>query len=836
MPRDEEFRAKEKKFHKMTRDGLVERGAASGEETRISGREQDFDLRQARDSPDSLEDLSAKARHTRQQRPKDGDAPQAEPVEEADASPLEDSQPEGHEDAPREEPQEKSGNRRTRYQQKFSESSSASEAATEQPRTSKLQFAEDELPPDAPGKKLVKAQQKAERTARKLEQAEANLPARRKLRLEVEPDAATGNAKRRLKFEKEVISQQEHIKGAKPLRPVKKGANAAIGYAHKKIYENEHENVGIEAAHRTELVAEGGLRALNHRRKTAPYRKVSRLQKKTVKTRARAAYQQALHDNPQLRSNVFSRMWQKYRLKREYAKAARTARRTGQAAGKTAAVTKKAGGAVGRFASRHPALCLMAALLFLIVVLIFSLFSSCSSMGTGGIGAIAASSYTAEDQDINNAELVYTEWETDLQMQIDNAEADHPGYDEYRYHVGNIGHNPFELMGFLTASYQAFQYADVEAVLQELFAEQYSLEFVEEVETRTRTETRTDPSTGETYEVEVTYEWRILNVNLTAKSFTDVIAARMNAEQAQLFNVLMMTKGNRQYVSNVFGDTNWLPYVTSYYGYRVHPISGEKNYHKAVDIGMPQGTEILAGHDGVVTQAGEAGSYGLIVVLEGTMEDGKTLTTKYAHCSELLVSAGQEVKQGEVIAKVGSTGDSTGPHLHLEVLVDGQYLNPLYFADTGDHTGTNLIPGSAGGPEIPAYPGAPMGDGDYAALITEAQKHLGKPYVFGASGPNSFDCSGFVSYVLNQSGVASVGRSTAQGLFNMSTPVSRENAQPGDLIFFTGTYSAGTPVTHVGIYIGNGQMIHAGDPVQYANINTSYWTEHFYAFGRISTN
>ena len=275
---------------------------------------------------------------------------------------------------------------------------------------------------------------------------------------------------------------------------------------------------------------------------------------------------------------------------------------------------------------------------------------------------------------------------------------------------------------------------------------------------------------------------------------------------------------------------------TEYYGYRVHPISGEKNYHKAVDIGMPQGTEILAGHDGVVTQAGEAGSYGLIVVLEGAMEDGRTLTTKYAHCSELLVSAGQEVKQGDVIAKVGSTGDSTGPHLHLEVLVDGQYLNPLYFTDTGDHTGTSLIPGSAGGPEIPAYPGAPMGDGDYAALITEAQKHLGKPYVFGASGPNSFDCSGFVSYVLNQSGVASVGRSTAQGLFNMSTPVSRENAQPGDLIFFTGTYSAGTPVTHVGIYIGNGQMIHAGDPVQYANINTSYWTEHFYAFGRISTN
>ena len=227
-------------------------------------------------------------------------------------------------------------------------------------------------------------------------------------------------------------------------------------------------------------------------------------------------------------------MWQKHRLKREYAKAARTARRTGQAAGKTAAVTKKAGGAVGRLCQPPPSPLPDGGAPVLIVVLIFSLFSSCSSIGTGGAGAIAASSYTAEDQDINNAELVYTEWETDLQMQIDNAEADHPGYDEYRYHVGNIGHNPFELMGFLTASYQAFQYEDVEVVLQELFAEQYSLEFVEEVETRTRTETRTDPSTGETYEVEVTYEWRILNVNLTAKSFTDVIAARMDTEQAQL--------------------------------------------------------------------------------------------------------------------------------------------------------------------------------------------------------------------------------------------------------------------------------------------------------------
>ena len=142
-------------------------------------------------------------------------------------------------------------------------------------------------------------------------------------------------------------------------------------------------------------------------------------------------------------------------------------------------------------------------------------------------------------------------------------------------------------------------------------------------------------------------------------------------------------------------------------------------------------------------------------------------------------------------------------------------------------------PGTPGGPEIPAYPGAPMGDGSYAALMEEAQKHLGKPYVFGAKGPDAFDCSGFVCYSLRESGVKNIA-TNAQGLYNACTPVSRANAQPGDLIFFQGTYSTPNTVTHVGIYIGNGMMIHAGKPVQYASIDTAYWTEHFYAFGRLN--
>lgn len=824
MPRDREFRAKEKKFQKMTHDGLIERGADSGDETRISSRERDFDLRRARESSDELSQQQEK----RQSHSKATDGiPQSAEQNETDST--QDSL-----FGEREQPQTKNaqGNSRqhgTRYQQRFSEK----DGETMEQRPSRLHFTEDELPTEPPGKKLTNARRKAERTAQKLEVAEQNLPARRKLRMSLEADAETGKTKHRLKFEKEAISQKEHLKGAKPLRPIKKGANVAIGYAHKKVYENEHENVGIEAAHRTELMAESRLRIAYRRRKTAPYRKVSRLQKKVAKTSARAAYQQALHEHPELKKNLLSRMWQKQKIKRQYAKAAREAKRAGNAAKKTAVTTEKIASRAVLFVKRHPIIFGIIALLLLLFFLISSIFTSCSSMGTSGLGAITASSYVSEDRDIDNAELYYTEWETDLQMQIESAETDHPGYDEYRYQVDDIGHNPFELMGFLTAVYQEFQFSDVQSVLQSIFAEQYALDFVEETEIRYRTETRVDPDTGQTYEVQVPYEWHILNINLTAQSFSDIVAGRMDAEQVERYNILMATKGNRQYVSNPFGETNWLPYVTSYYGYRVHPISGGKNFHKGVDIGMAQGTEIIAGQDGTVSQAGEAGDYGLVVVLEGVMQDGRTLTTKYAHCSQLLVSAGQEVKKGDVIAKVGSTGNSTGPHLHLEVLVDGQHLNPLYFADTGDHTFGSLAPGTPGGPEIPAYPGEPMGDGSYAALMAEAQKHLGKPYVFGAKGPDSFDCSGFVCYSLRESGVKNIA-TNAQGLYNACTPVSRANAQPGDLIFFQGTYSTPNTVTHVGIYIGNGMMIHAGKPVQYASIDTAYWTKHFYAFGRLN--
>jgi len=307
-----------------------------------------------------------------------------------------------------------------------------------------------------------------------------------------------------------------------------------------------------------------------------------------------------------------------------------------------------------------------------------------------------------------------------------------------------------------------------------------------------------------------------------------VLNARMDSDQRQHFNVLMMSNGARQIVGNPF-DFDWLPNLTSLYGYRIHPISGVKQFHWGVDIALPTGTPILAGLTGMVVAVGyDAGGYGNYVVIE----DVNGLQARYAHCHEVLVSEGQTVDRGDVIATVGNTGASTGAHLHMEISIDGQRRNPIFFVETGNEGQPPLTTG--GWASIPAYPGAPMDDAVFAAMMDEAMQHLGKPYVFGASGPNSFDCSGFVSYVVNRSGW-SIGRLGAKGLSNICTPVSPADAQPGDLVFFWRTYDAPDPnaPTHVGIYIGNGMMIHAGSPVSYASINTTYWQNHFWGFGRL---
>lgn len=794
---------------------------------RLSANSREFDLREAKAGSVSADEL---LRRRQQERVREKTA---EKTPEADPENL-------REQAPETEKRHTLHQHGNRYQQRFQEAAKAEEQAPSAPeeikKPSKLTFDADELPlQDQPDRKLTKARSKVNRAAEKLEKAEKRLPSYRKLRMETSSDPETGKKKTRLKFEQEAKPQSAHVKGPAVLRPVKGAAGMAGIELHKKIYEAEHENIGIKAAHRTELVGEAGARTAYRLHKTAPYRKVARLQKRAARTEAKAAYTKLLHDHPDLKKKTLAKLWYKKKLQRQYAKALREAQKKGKRAKKTAVTTEKIAARVVESVKRHPIVWAIVGLILLLILIVASVFSSFSSLGSGGAGIITATSYLAEDQTISSADLIYTEWETDLQIRINRIEAERPGYDEYRYQIDAIEHDPYVLMGYLTSVYRDFSASQAETALRQLFNSQYSLSFTEETEIRTRTETQTDPETGEETEVEVEYEWRILNVQLSAVPMENLVVSQMSAEQKEICELLLMTKGNRQYVKNVFG-TNWLPYVTSYYGYRIHPISGQKNYHTGVDIGMPQGTEILAGHDGTVSLAGNAGGYGLCVVLDGKTKGGNSLTTKYGHCSQLLVSAGQTVKAGDVIAKVGSTWNSTGPHLHLEVLLDGEYLNPLYFADTGDFNERRLPEaGYAGGGENYLHYSVPpeaLSDAKFAAMLSEAEKYLGYPYVWGGSNPStSFDCSGFVSWVVNHSGW-DFGRLTADGLLHKCTPVTSADAKPGDLIFFQGTYNT-SGASHVGIYVGDGMMIHCGKPISYASINTSYWQSHFYTFGRL---
>ena len=315
-------------------------------------------------------------------------------------------------------------------------------------------------------------------------------------------------------------------------------------------------------------------------------------------------------------------------------------------------------------------------------------------------------------------------------------------------------------------------------------------------------------------EVEVTRtrDVDVLNVTLNSSSLTGICQDRLGIFQRELFAAYNETKGNLQMFGTPF-DFNWYYNVSSYYGYRIHPISGENQLHNGVDIGVPEGTEVLAGLSGTVTTSAYNDSYGNYVVIK----DSKGYELRYAHLKTRSVSAGAAITKGDQIGLAGNTGNSTGSHLHIELLKNGERMNPIFYLETGE--------------------GTIFGGNEYTSeaaqrVLQEAARHLGTPYVWGGYSPSGFDCSGFVSYCLTHSGARNTGRLTAQGLYDICTPVSESDVQPGDLIFFTGTYDAGVPVTHVGIYVGGGQMIHCGHPVQYTSIYSSYWQSHFYGFGR----
>lgn len=686
------LKPRDKITQKMSRDGLIEVNETAGTAELVSGREQDADF--SKQPEQAVQEAAQQLPH-----PSGGAAARPHTLE---LSPKRD-------DAAAERVLEHIDAAHTRAASKKAIKRAQREAVAKT-KTSRLQFTEEERATP----ELQKAIRKSERAADRLDEARTAIPKKKVLTKERTFDEATGKGKTRLRFEE----KEKPIPGGRQQHnPLSHPVQEVGVFVHNKIHSVEKDNSGVEGAHKSEELAERGIRAgarqmrkSRRSRKLKPYRAAAKAEKAAFKANADFQYQKALHDNPQLAaSNPVSRFWQKQQIKRQYAKAVRTggaksarkaAENTRKAAKKTAEATKKTAAFVGR----HWKAFLIAGCALLLFIMISAGISSCSSLFSGGITSVISTSYVSEDADMLGAEADYAALEAELQSRIDNIERDHPGYDEYRYDLDNIEHDPYVLTSILTALHLEYTRAEVQSTLAMLFERQYTLTLTEETKVRYRTERRTGSYTDAdgntqtyTYTVEVPYNYYILNVKLENFNLSHLPVYIMTEEQLSMYAVYMSTLGNRP---------DLFP-------------------HSA-----------------------------------------------YPNASTL--------------------------------------REPTYY-------------------EIP--PEA-LEDETFAAIIAEAEKYLGYPYVWGGSNPNtSFDCSGYVSWVINHSGW-NVGRLGAQGLCNICTPVTGTQARPGDLIFFKGTYD--TPgVSHVGIYVGNGMMIHCGNPISYANVNTTYWKNHFYAYGRL---
>lgn len=536
-----------------------------------------------------------------------------------------------------------------------------------------------------------------------------------------EADLAKMRSKK-LKSEQDVKAKKNAAasgkKGGKPKNPGNLAADALSAKAHQSVRNADQDNnSGVEAAHFTEGSAEGAARAgsrFQYGRKLRQYKKLERLEKKANKDAVDSIFAERMKSDPQAGSNLFSRWRQKQAIKKEYAAAKagaaaaeNTAAGTAKAAQGTANMTEKA----FQFVLSHSHIIIGIAAVGLLVLVIAGSVSSCSVLINGGGNVVLGTSYTAEDEDLKGVETDYTKLEDKLRKQIDRIETDHPGYDEYRYNLAEIGHNPYELASLLTVEFENYTRSQVQARLQSIFEAQYELKLEEKVEIRTRKETRVgyryNPITGTghtyTYQVTVQYEYKILNVTLLNRG-VDYVARNsgLTDDQLQRYEVTLECRGNRD------------------------------DLFAGIAFATPDG-------------AGSSGEY-------------------------------------------------------------------------QDYD----IPGEA------------LTDEKFRKMITEAEKYLGYPYVWGGSSPStSFDCSGFVSWVINHCGNGwNVGRQTANGLMGKCDIIPKSEAKPGDLIFFQKTYNT-SGASHVGIYVGNGMMIHCGNPISYASIETNYWRQHYYCMGRI---
>ena len=572
----------------------------------------------------------------------------------------------------------------------------------------------------------LKFEEEKERTATrsppKKSKVEQSVPQKQKLKQDA--DKAAEKAQH-LRFGKAEITPDEASRMTKQQKRAMYAAAAARSAVHREIDQYEDDNVGMQALSEGEKAAETA-HDISKSRYARKLKKKAKMQgKKGAKTaksspqKPTAAQDAGASGTGEGGSNWLSRWRQKQDIRQSYYAAAHSGTAAQTAGGKavsngtTAAksgmeqvidkgrsVVSTAVNGIANFAKSNAHVLLIVGVFLLLLMLVMSAFSSCSILFSGTTQVSGQTIYTAEDRDIRGAETDYKKLEKELDKKIKRTPTDHPGYDEYRYHLDAIEHDPWQLTSFLTTLYDDYTRSEVQAKLKETFAKQYKLTTWVEVQTRYRTVVMIDIFTGIPYTVQVPYEYRIFHTKLVNKGLEVVIREELNNDQWKRYEIFQDTLGGRPYLFNG---------------------------------GLPPG---------------------------------------------------------------GSDG-SGAPGIDYQV------------------------------------PAEALTDEEFAAIYKEAQKYVGTPYVWGGSTPETgFDCSGYVCWVYNQNGY-NVGRTTANGLWNKSQHISEAEAKPGDLVFFEGTYD--TPgKSHVGIYLGNGKMVSAGDPIKYADIHSSYWQKYLSGFGRLS--
>ena len=406
----------------------------------------------------------------------------------------------------------------------------------------RLRFTEEERADPA----LEKPIRKAEKAAVKADKAQAKIPKKQVKRAEVDPKTGKVTTKLVLEDKPRPPSKLSHTVRDAP-------GNAVAGKLHQEIRKTEDDNVGVESAHKSEEAVETGVHLVREgyrSHKLKPYRKAAQAERKLEKANIEALFQKSVYENPAAASNPLSRWQQKQQIKKQYAAAKRAAQSGGSAAGaaqktgKAAKTVKEKAQQAGAYVMRHKKGFGIALGLFLIVCLLLNTMSSCSMMAQSIGSMISGTTYPSDDPELVAVEANYAAKEAALQAEIDNIESSHPGYDEYRYDLDMIGHDPHELAAYLSAVLQGYTRASAQAELERIFAAQYQLTLTEEVEVRYRTETRTD-SEGNEYDVEVPYNYYILNVTLTSKPISSVALELLTPDQLEMYQVYRQTLGNK---------------------------------------------------------------------------------------------------------------------------------------------------------------------------------------------------------------------------------------------------------------------------------------------------